>query len=77
MAPTRNPVGWFEIYVDDMPRAKTFYEAVFATTLQPLGNPTTDDTGLEMWQFPGDRKFMVARARSAGCTAAPPAVAAP
>ncbi|MBM4231128.1 MAG: VOC family protein, partial [Gammaproteobacteria bacterium] len=24
-----NPVGWFEIYVQDMPRAKAFYEAVF------------------------------------------------
>jgi NAD(P)H-dependent flavin oxidoreductase YrpB (nitropropane dioxygenase family) len=24
-----NPVGWFEIYVDDMPRAKAFYETVF------------------------------------------------
>lgn len=24
-----NPVGWFEIYVQDMPRAKAFYEGVF------------------------------------------------
>ena len=24
-----NPVGWFEIYVEDMDRAKAFYEAVF------------------------------------------------
>ena len=24
-----NPVGWFEIYVNDMPRAKAFYEQVF------------------------------------------------
>ena len=23
-----NPVVWFEIYVQDMPRAKTFYEKV-------------------------------------------------
>ena len=30
--PTRNPVGWFEIYVTDMARAKAFYETVFATT---------------------------------------------
>ncbi len=50
---TRNPVGWFEIYVNDMPRAKAFYEAVFATTLTPLGNPTADDANLEMLQFPG------------------------
>lgn len=53
MTLTRNPVGWFEIYVNDMPRAKAFYEAVFAITLEPLGNPTADDSGLEMWMFPG------------------------
>jgi hypothetical protein len=23
-----NPVGWFEIYVDDMERAKKFYERI-------------------------------------------------
>jgi predicted enzyme related to lactoylglutathione lyase len=49
----RNPVGWFEIYVNDMPRAKAFYEAVFAITLQPLGDPTGGDASLEMWQFSG------------------------
>ena len=53
MTPTRNPVGWFEIYVNDMPRAKAFYEAVFDTKLTLLSNPTADDAGLEMWQFPG------------------------
>jgi len=31
-----NPVGWFEIYVDDMPRAKRFYEAVFGVPLTKL-----------------------------------------
>ena len=44
-----NPVGWFEIYVQDMPRAKAFYEAVFDTTLSRLDNPE-----LEMWAFPMD-----------------------
>jgi predicted enzyme related to lactoylglutathione lyase len=53
MTPTRNPVGWFEIYVNDMPRAKAFYEAVFDTKLTPLSSPTADDAGLEMLQFPG------------------------
>lgn len=39
MNPT-NPVGWFEIYVQDMARAKAFYEAVFELTLSPLeGSP--------------------------------------
>jgi predicted enzyme related to lactoylglutathione lyase len=42
-----NPVGWFEIYVQDMARAKTFYETVLATKLEQL--PGTE---LEMWSFP-------------------------
>ena len=44
-----NPVGWFEIYVQDMPRAKAFYEAVFQGSLQALNAP-----GMEMWAFPMD-----------------------
>lgn len=42
-----NPVGWFEIYVADMARAKAFYEAVFGVALAELGSP-----GMEMWAFP-------------------------
>ncbi|MBS1155350.1 MAG: hypothetical protein H6R07_1274 [Proteobacteria bacterium] len=42
-----NPVCWFEIYVQDMPRAKRFYETVFQTTLTRLETPD-----LEMWAFP-------------------------
>ena len=42
-----NPVGWFELYVQDMARARAFYEAVFQTTLQKL-----DSGDLEMWAFP-------------------------
>ena len=42
-----NPVGWFEIYVQDMPRAKKFYEAVFQLKLEKLDSP-----GMEMWAFP-------------------------
>ncbi len=34
-----NPVGWFEIYVQDMPRARAFYESVLETTLQALSMP--------------------------------------
>jgi uncharacterized protein len=44
----RNAVGWFEIYVQDMARAKSFYEATFALSLEKLPNPQ-----LEMWAFPG------------------------
>ncbi|HPT50398.1 MAG TPA: VOC family protein [Accumulibacter sp.] len=42
-----NPVGWFEIYVQDMARAKAFYEAVFAVELARL-----PDTEFEMCAFP-------------------------
>ena len=42
-----NPVGWFEIYVEDTNRAKRFYEAVLRSKLERL--PGTD---LEMWAFP-------------------------
>ena len=42
-----NPVNWFEIYVQDMPRAKAFYESVLQVSLSQLspGPP-------EMWSFP-------------------------
>ena len=42
-----NPVGWFEIYVTDMARARAFYEAVFGVELAELASP-----GMEMWAFP-------------------------
>jgi len=29
-----NPVRWFEIYVQDMARAKTFYETVFKLKIE-------------------------------------------
>ncbi|KLN66827.1 VOC family protein [Vibrio sp. VPAP30] len=45
-----NPVGWFEIYVDDMQRAKAFYEAVFETSLEQLKNETKME--VDMWLFP-------------------------
>lgn len=37
-----NPVGWFEIYVDDMERAQAFYENVFETKLAVLQSPAGD-----------------------------------
>lgn len=48
METKRNPVGWFEIYVSDMARAKEFYEKTFAQSLEHIPNP-----GLEMWAFRG------------------------
>jgi len=47
-----NPVAWFEIYVQDIERAKRFYEAVFQISLQPLKPPLE---GMELWAFPVDR----------------------
>ena len=47
----QNIGGWFEIYVDDMARAKAFYEAVFATELAPLPMPEGLDE-MEMLTFP-------------------------
>jgi predicted enzyme related to lactoylglutathione lyase len=44
---TGNPVGWFEIYVQNTSRAKKFYEAVLAIRLEKLESP-----GSEMWSFP-------------------------
>lgn len=43
----QNPVGWFEIYVQDMERARKFYETVFQGKLERLASGD-----LEMWAFP-------------------------
>ena len=42
-----NPVGWFEIYVQDTNRARSFYETVLQSKLEQLPSP-----GIEMWAFP-------------------------
>lgn len=44
-----NPVGWFEIYVQDMARARAFYEAMLGLRLERLPGPD-----IEMWAFPMD-----------------------
>lgn len=55
MSEQRNPVGWFEIYVSDMERARKFYETVFAWELESLPTPESGDSdSLEMWMFSGD-----------------------
>ena len=46
-----NPVVWFEIYVQNIDRAKRFYESVFQVTLQKLNAPFP---GIELWVFPSD-----------------------
>jgi len=44
-----NPVTWFEIYVKDIGRAKTFYEKTLATNLKKLETSAGDVA--EMWSF--------------------------
>ena len=46
-----NPVVWFEIYVQDMDRAKAFYESMLSLSLEKLENPGLD-IEIEMWSFP-------------------------
>lgn len=56
-----NPVVWFEIYTNDLNRAKKFYETVFKVELTELENPEGD--GLKMLSFPGD---MESKGRASG-----------
>ena len=44
-----NPLRWFEIYVQDMNRARRFYETVLGVQLEKLAGP---DGELEMYAFP-------------------------
>mgnify|MGYP002626858835 CR=1 FL=1 len=44
---TRNAVGWCEIYVQDMGRARAFYESVFDVALEKINDGTP-----ELWKFP-------------------------
>ena len=66
-----NPVSWFEIYVEDMPRAKAFYEAVFDGKLTELSAPdSTDNT--HMLAFSDDMNAYGATGalvKMEGCTA--------
>lgn len=47
-----NPIGWFEIYVEDMGRAAKFYEEVLQVKLENLPMPG-DESGMQMRSFPG------------------------
>jgi predicted enzyme related to lactoylglutathione lyase len=53
-----NAVCWFEIYVDDMARARAFYEAVFDLELTRLDDPREkkDFPQPEMWAFPMEQR---------------------
>lgn len=49
---TTNPVVWFEIYVDDIQRARKFYETILDIKLREMPMPDVDSDGMEMVAFP-------------------------
>ena len=53
-----NAVCWFEIYVDDIERAKKFYQQVLAVELTRVDKPdmAKDFPQPEMWAFPMGRR---------------------
>ena len=60
MTTVKNPIGWTEIYVEDLPRAQKFYEAVLNVQLQAVpmpegmtAEPGSDDY-FEMLFLPAD-----------------------
>lgn len=46
-----NTIGWFDITVNEMDRAVTFYEKVFNRKLEAIGDPTGET---HMMGFPAD-----------------------
>jgi predicted enzyme related to lactoylglutathione lyase len=46
-----NPAIWFEIYVQDMDRARKFYESVLERKLEKLNGPPN----MEYWTFPMEK----------------------
>ena len=60
MAEIKNPIGWTEIYVEDMSRAQKFYETVLDIKMQAMPMPEgmeadeSSENYFEMVGFPGD-----------------------
>ncbi|MDR7129451.1 putative enzyme related to lactoylglutathione lyase [Algoriphagus sp. 4150] len=48
---SKNPFTWIEIYVEDMDRARKFYESVFQIKMLSMQTPS-EFGDLEMWCFP-------------------------
>jgi len=48
-----NPVVWFEIYTDDLSRAKNFYESVFNLEMSEIPMPDSDEK-MQMLFFPSN-----------------------
>jgi hypothetical protein len=60
-----NPVGWFEIYVDDIEKAKRFYQDVFHVELSKLSPPGADESGWRCGNFRRILKTMAQAVRYA------------
>jgi predicted enzyme related to lactoylglutathione lyase len=51
-----NVVGWFEIYVQDIDRARRFYQATLQVELSNMMSPDQSGGPLEeMWAFPSQQ----------------------
>jgi predicted enzyme related to lactoylglutathione lyase len=50
----QNPFGRVEIYVADMERAQSFYEAVLQIKLETMPTPYSMDDGMQMLAFPSN-----------------------
>ncbi len=48
----QNPIGWFEIYVNDIERAITFYQTVFQVKLEKMDDP--NGSNVTMYSFGSD-----------------------
>ena len=48
-----NPVGWFEIYVNNIERARMFYQTVLGIHLERLADPV--DSEITMFCFPSEQ----------------------
>ena len=52
MKAKKNPAVWFEIYVNDLKRAKKFYETVLGLKLSELPTPNDIQDEMQMLAFP-------------------------
>ena len=60
-----NPVVHFEIYVQDMARARAFYESVLEVKLEKMA-PPTPELDMDMWFFPMDHESGMSRYGAGG-----------
>lgn len=52
----KNPISWFEIYVNDLQRARIFYETVLNIKLTDFHNPDSSQD-IQMKHFPFDMQL--------------------